>query len=317
MSDTGKKLISIVSPAYNEEKNIPLLLEETRAVFKELGSNYDYEYIIVNDASTDKTWEIIRTESLVDPRVRGVCLSRKFGHQIALTAGLDIARGDAVIYCDSDLQHPPKLFKEMIKKWEEGCQVVHTKRTSTQNITFIKKVMSDLYYRFVNAMSDVKIEKGMADFKLLDRLVLDQLTKMREVNRFLRGMVVWLGYKSCVVEYVARARLHGVPWYNFRRNLAFAKVGILSFSIKPLKYIGYFGMLLTVLSSAFIAFNMIWFFTHYGWYFSPVVSLTVFNAFLIGIVLICLGIMSLYLSYIYNEVTERPLYLVSDKINVE
>ncbi len=312
-----KKLISIVSPAYNEEQNIPVLLEETRKVFKELGDAYDFEYILVNDSSTDNTWNVIQEEFTKDSRVRGISLSRKFGHQLALTAGLDIACGDAVIYCDSDLQHPPVLFKEMIKKWEDGYYVVHTKRTSTEDITFAKKTLSNLYYSFVNALSDVHIEKGMADFKLLDKKVLDQLKKMREVNRFLRGMVVWLGFKSTIVEYVARKRLYGVPWYNFWRNLAFAKVGVLSFSIKPLKYIGYFGVLLTMSSGIFVTFNVFWFFYRKGWYFSPVISLTVFNAFLIGIVLSCLGIMSLYLSYIYNEVTERPLYLVADKINVD
>jgi polyisoprenyl-phosphate glycosyltransferase len=313
---TDIKTISLVSPAYNEAKNIPLVIEEINRVFETLGAGYNFEYIIVNDGSSDATWETISQASLKDTRIKGVCLSRNFGHQVALTAGLDHAKGDAVIYFDSDLQHPPHVFLDLIKKWNEGYNVVHTKRVSTQDISPVKSALSSLFYKVINILSDIKVEQGMADFKLLDKKVYTHLVKFREVNRFLRGIVPWLGFKHAIVEYSADKRMFGVPGYSFAKSLGLAKVGILSFSIKPLKYIGYFGIALTLFATCFITFSIIYFFRFRGWYFSPLVNLVMFNAFLIGLVLICMGIMALYLSYIYNEVVNRPLYIVADTTNL-
>jgi dolichol-phosphate mannosyltransferase len=311
-----KRLISIVSPAHNEEENIPLIVQAVKAVVGKLEDKYDFEYILVNDGSTDATWLAIYNEALKDKRIKGLNFTKNFGHQIALTAGLDAAKGDAVIYCDSDLQHPPALFVELIQKWEEGNQVVHTKRLETEDAGVVKRLMSYVFYRFINALSDTKIENGMADFKLIDKKVLEVLKTMREQNRFLRGMVPWLGFKSTVVEYKACKRLHGKPWYNFWRNITFAKTGILSFSIKPLKYIGYFGILLTAGSALCTAFSAGYYLIVGSWFLSPVVTLTMFNTLLIGIVLISLGIMSLYLSYVYTEVIDRPLYVLSGTCNM-
>lgn len=315
MPDDGKKLISIVSPAYNEEANIPLMIEEIKQVFAQKLPKYDFEYILVDDGSSDKTWQVIQEQSK-DNRIKGIKLSRNFGHQIAMTAGLDQAVGDAVIYCDSDLQHPPNIFPELIEKWEQGFDVVHTVRVSTEDIRPVKKFFSDAFYKIINYFSDVKIEKGMADFKLLDKKVLNHLKKFREVNRFLRGIVPWLGFNATTIEYVARKRVYGVAGFSLGKSMMLAKSGILSFSIKPLKIIGYFGMLLTLFSGLVFSFSVVWYLTHNQWYFSPMITLTVFNAFLIGLVLICLGIMSLYLSYIYNEVVGRPLYIVSESENL-
>ncbi|NMB70460.1 glycosyltransferase family 2 protein [candidate division WWE3 bacterium] len=315
MTDTGKKLISIVSPAYNEEVNIPLMIEEIKQVFAQKLPKYDFEYILVDDGSSDRTWQVIQEQSK-DARIKGIRLSRNFGHQIAMTAGLDQAVGEAVIYCDSDLQHPPEIFSELVEKWEQGFDVVHTVRISTEDIGFVKKFFSDAFYKIINAFSDVRIEKGMADFKLLDKKVLSHLKKFREVNRFLRGIVPWLGFKATQIEYIARKRIHGRAGFSFRKSLVLAKTGILTFSLKPLKFIGYFGILLTITSAGLTLFSVSWFVIYYSWYFSPMVTLTLFNAFLIGIVLICLGIMSLYLSYIYSEVVNRPLYIVSESTNV-
>lgn len=252
-----KKLISIVSPAYNEDESIPLLVEEIKRVMGGLKEKYDYEIILVNDGSTDGTWEAIVRKTKKDRRVKGICLSRNFGHQMALTAGLDHARGDAVIYCDSDLQQPPTLFPELLKYWEDGYEVVHTIRVETEGEPFFKKIMSTLFYRIINAISNIKIESGMADFKLLDRKVLEAVKKMREHDRFLRGIVPWVGFKSASVEYKANKRMFGKPWYNFRRNLSFAKVGVLAFSVRPLKFIGYLGVFLTVGSIIVLLYGVI------------------------------------------------------------
>ena len=313
MEKINKKLISIVSPAYNEAENIPLIVEEVKRVMVGLKEKYDFEYILVNDGSTDDTWEAILKEAKKDPRIKGICFSRNFGHQMALTAGLDHAKGDAVIYCDSDLQHPPNIFPKLIKEWERGFDVVHTKRVKTEGEPFFKRLMSNLFYKVVNRFSNVRIEEGMADFKLLDKKVLGKLSYMREHDRFLRGMIPWLGFKSSIVEYNANKRIHGTSWYSFRRNLHFAKSGILAFSVKPLKYIGYLGILLVAFSILLIVYFGIRSIIFGSWLLSPIFTFTVLNTFLMGLSLVSLGIIALYVSNIYYEVLDRPLYVISDR----
>ena len=313
MEKINKKLISIVSPAYNEAENIPLIVEEVKRVMVGLKEKYDFEYILVNDGSTDDTWEAILKEAKKDPRIKGICFSRNFGHQMALTAGLDHAKGDAVIYCDSDLQHPPNIFPKLIKEWEKGFDVVHTKRVKTEGEPFFKRLMSNLFYKVVNRFSNVRIEEGMADFKLLDKKVLGKLSYMREHDRFLRGMIPWLGFKSSIVEYNANKRIHGTSWYSFRRNLRFAKSGILAFSVKPLKYIGYLGILLVAFSILLIVYFGIRSIIFGSWLLSPIFTFTVLNTFLMGLSLVSLGIIALYVSNIYYEVLDRPLYVISDR----
>ena len=308
-----KKLISVVSPAYNEEENIPEMVNEVKKVFDNLKDKYDFEYILVNDGSIDNTWEVIVKESNKDKRVKGICFSRNFGHQMALTAGLDEAKGDAVIYCDSDLQQPPEVFPKLIKEWENGSDVVHTKRLETEGEPFFKRLMSKLFYKFVNMMSNVKMEEGMADFKLLDKKVLEKIKGMREHDRFLRGMIPWVGFRSSVIEYKASKRVHGIPWYNFRRNLSFAKSGVLAFSVKPLKYIGYLGILLIFFSVIVIDYWCVKSLLAGSWLLSPTFTFTIFNTFLMGLSLISLGIIALYVSNIYSEVLDRPLYIISEK----
>ncbi len=309
-----KKLVSIVSPAYNEDVNIPLMVEEVKKSLLPLSDKYDFEYIIVNDGSWDNSWEVICEENKKDSRVKGINFSRNFGHQMALTAGLDRAKGDVVIYCDSDLQQPPSLFPKMLKLWEDGVKVVHTRRTFTDGEGTSKKLLSKLFYKFINLLSDTEIKEGFADFKLLDKEVLEKVKSMREHNRFLRGMVPWLGFKSAILEYKAGKRLHGTPWYNFSRNLEFAKTGIMSFSIKPLKYIGYFGVFLTIGSIAILFLGAVISFIKGALYFSPTFYLLVFNTLLNGLMMSALGIVALYISYIYQEVINRPLYLISDVV---
>ncbi len=312
------RLISIVSPAHNEANNISLIVQEVGRVMQSISRNYDYEYIIVDDGSQDKTWEAIVRESQKNKKVRGIRLTRNFGQQIAITAGIDQAKGRALIYCDSDLQHPPSLFPKMIRRWESGAKVVHTKRIKTVKEPFQKKIMSRLFYTLTGFLSDTPIVSGMADFKLLDKEVYTKLCTMRERNRFLRGMVPWLGYPSTIIKYQANKRSAGSPQYNFRRNLTFAKTGILSLSTKPLKYVGYLGTTLTVLSFlGLVGSGTLMVLKNDLRYISPTLLLMLFNTLLIGLVLSCLGIVALYISYLHQEVIRRPLYLISESTNVD
>ena len=310
-----RKLISIISPAFNEAKNIAEIAKEVDSAMSTL-RGFDYEYIFVDDGSSDSTWKEITKAARQNKKVRGIRFTRNFGQQIAITAGIDVAKGDALIYCDSDLQHPPSLFPKLISEWIRGAKIVHTKRLETEGISLFKNIMSKFFYASANALSDTQIENGMADFKLLDKKVYSKLKSMKEKNRFLRGMVSWMGYRSAIVNYRARKRAAGDPWYNFTRNLEFAKTGILSLSTKPLKYIFYFGFflitisvisLITVLAIALYEKNLR--------YFSPTIILVIFNTLLIGFVIACLGIIAIYLSHLYKEIIKRPTYLVSEKVN--
>ena len=313
-----KKLISIVSPAYNEEKNIIPMVKEVVGVMRLLAKKYDYEYILVDDGSQDGTWEKILAEVKKNKKLKGISLSRNFGQQLAITAGLDRAKGDAVIYLDSDLQQPPSLFPKLIEKWEKGVKIVHTKRIETGDKRIAKAIFSRLFYLVANMLSNTPIEPGMADFKLLDREIYTKLNVMRERSRFLRGMVPWLGYHSEVVTYTAGKRNAGEPWYNFRRNITFAKDGILAISTKPLVLIGYLGLILTIASFLGMIASIIMMIIKSDFrYISPVLLLVIFNTFLFGIVLSCLGIVALYISYLHQEIIKRPLYLVAKKVNVK
>jgi polyisoprenyl-phosphate glycosyltransferase len=315
---TRKKLISIVSPAYNEEKNISTMVDEVVRVMKSLSSKYNYEYILVDDGSTDGTWEKILIEAKSNRKIKGLSLSRNFGQQLAITAGLDLVKGEAVIYLDSDLQQPPSLFPKLIEKWEKGAKVVHTLRIESGDKRIMKAIFSSLFYTFANLLSDTRIKPGMADFKLLDKKVYSKLNAMRERSRFLRGMVPWLGFKSDTVTYKARKRNAGTPWYTLRRNITFAKDGILAISTKPLILIGYLGMALTIASFLAMVASFVIMATKSDFrYISPVLILVMFNTFLFGIVLSSLGVVALYISYLHQEIINRPLYLVADKVNVK
>lgn len=310
-----KRLISIISPAFNEAKNITEIAKQVGSVMATL-REYDYEYIFVDDGSTDRTWEEIIKSTELNKKIRGIRFTRNFGQQIAITAGIDAARGDAVIYCDSDLQQPPSLFPKLIAEWIRGAKIVHTKRLETEGISASKNIMSKFFYASANALSDTRIEDGMADFKLLDKEVYSRLKTMEEKNRFLRGMVSWMGYPSAVVNYRARKRVAGNAWYNFSRNLEFAKIGILSLSTKPLKYIFYFGFFLIVTSLlSLIAVIATIIYEGNLRFFSPTVVLVIFNTLLIGFVIACLGIVAIYISYLHKEIINRPTYLVSEKVN--
>ena len=314
----SNKLISVVTPAHNEEKNLTVFCNKVKEIFSQskILNKYDFEIIMTDDGSTDGTWDEIVTLGKKDKRYKGIHLSRNFGHQIALTAGLDKAQGNLVIYCDSDLQHPPRIFPKLVKKWEQGFKVVHTNRLKTAGEPALKKFLSNKFYKAINKMSTTKIMPGMADFKLIDKKVLFALKEMREKDRFLRGMVPWLGFKSTVINFKADKRLHGVPSYNFKKNLFFARTAILSFSTKPLEIIGYIGFLLMLFSAFVLFLGLSFSLLRWKLFFSPIFFVALLNTFLMGLVLLCMGIIALYVSNIKTEVMNRPTYLIAEESNL-
>src|SRR6478736_2492303 len=239
---TSQKKISFVIPAFNEATNILKLYEELLKVLKD--KFYLLEFIFIDDGSTDKTLEVIKSLSANDARVFFVELSRNFGHQSALKAGLDIARGDCVITMDCDLQHPPALVVDLISKWEEGYDIVFTKRKAAKNISWFKQKTSSLFYLLHNQLSDFKLENGVADFRLMSRVVLNAFFHLRESELFIRGLVKWSGFRQIAISYEPSERFSGESKYGVRQMFSFALRGVVSSSVKPLKIAAYLGILL-------------------------------------------------------------------------
>ena len=228
-------MISIVIPAYNEERNLDVLYANVREVLNAASGDNDWELVVVDDGSTDGTWDVLGALSAADVRVRGVRLSRNFGHQSALMAGLAAARGRAVIMMDADLQHPPSLLPQLVRKWREGFQIVHAVRRDPPNLSWFKRTTSRLYYRLFAFMSGVAIEPGSADFCLLDRQVVDEVLKFEEEGLFLRGLVHWVGYATASVPFECGERHAGTSKYNLSKMLTLGWHGVSSFSLVPLR----------------------------------------------------------------------------------
>jgi glycosyltransferase involved in cell wall biosynthesis len=302
-------MISVVIPAYNEVGNIRVIAQEISDQMQKVGS---YEVIFVDDGSTDTTLDEIKEAVKNDSSVKYISFSRNFGHQIALKAGLDHAKGDCVISMDADLQHPPRLITELIKKWKEGYDIVYTIKKDLQNADFIKKITSKLFYKFINKISTIDIPLGAADFRLLDRKVVDEIKKFKENWLFIRGIVSWLGYKQTVIEYSPHIRYAGESKYTFRRMISFAIQGITSFSILPLRISMILGLFIS--SCAFLymiyaLFVKLYFKTAIqGW-----TSLLISILFLGGIQLIFLGLIGEYLGKMFIETKKRPNYVIREK----
>jgi dolichol-phosphate mannosyltransferase len=302
-----KPTISIVAPVHNEEPVLPQLYERVRQVMEQ--SAETWELVLVNDGSRDRSAEVIETLHRQDPRVRGVSFSRNFGFQIAVTAGLDYARGDAVVLIDADLQDPPEVILQMISKWREGYDVVYGVRAGREGETLFKKFTAKAFYRIIHRITSVNIPLDTGDFRLMDRRVVDAIGRMPERNRFLRGMVSWVGYKQTGVFYKRQARAAGETKFGVRRMTRFAADAITSFSYFPLQMATYLGFTIALVSLLGIV---------------VVIALRVFGShelsgqattlvavlFLGGVQLISLGIIGEYLGRIYDEVKGRPLYLI-------
>ncbi|HET7600847.1 MAG TPA: glycosyltransferase family 2 protein [Gemmatimonadales bacterium] len=308
-------LVSIVVPAYFEEGNLARLHSElVRALASESAA---WELIVVDDGSADGTWGRIRELAAGDARVRGVRLSRNFGHQYALLAGLAHAGGEAVVTMDADLQHPPAVIPRLLEAWRNGAKIVHTVRTDSDDVSWIKGLSSRAFYRVFSFLSGVPIAPGMADFRLLDRQVVGELLQFREEGLFLRGLVEWVGYPSARVPFQAEKRYSGATKYGLRRMLKFAWSGITSFSVVPLRA----GIVLGLVTSAFAFGNLVYAVwaklfeperVEPGW--ATIVSLI---SLLFGILFVLIGILGEYLGRVLMQVRRRPLYLVSERQGFE
>jgi glycosyltransferase involved in cell wall biosynthesis len=298
--------LSVIVPIFNEEEVLPEFHRRLTQVLAEVGSNCEILYI--NDGSHDQTLQVI--EGFQDDRVAIIDLSRNFGKEIALTAGLDHSRGDAVIVIDADLQDPPEVIPELISKWREGYDVVYARRTSRDGDTLVKKVTAKLFYRFVQGINRVKIPEDTGDFRLLSRRAVDALKQLRETHRFMKGLFAWIGYPQVAVNYSRDARFAGETKWNYWQLWNFALEGITSFTITPLKIATYFG-LLTALGSFAYALIVIYKTLAFGEPVQGYPSLMVVILFLGGVQLMSLGVLGEYLGRMFNETKQRPLYFVN------
>lgn len=309
------KTISIVIPVFNEEKNIPLVLDSLRKVFSGLTA-YSYAVVFVNDGSADGSLDVLKKIATKDTRIQVIDFSRNFGKEVATSAGCHHASGDAVITMDADLQHPPDLIPELLKKWEEGAEVVYTVRKANRGVGWFKKLSSCLFYWIFNKISDIKAESGTTDFRLMDRKVIAAFKSLPERERMFRGLIDWMGFRRERVEFVAGERTHGSARYSYISLFRLALNSFTSFSLFPLRIAGYLGVLITFVSGTLLIFMLISRFFS-PTMFTPVAVLAVSNTFLIGIVLVSLGFIALYIARIHAEVSGRPLYIVREEVNIE
>lgn len=314
------KLISVIVPIFNEEKNIPLLYSELRHVFENLKEKYDYEFIFIDDGSRDKSIRILNELAENDQDVKVLGFSRNFGKEIATTAGINHSNGDSVIIMDADLQHPPKLIPEFLKKWEEGAEVVIGRREKVQKIDLPKRLGSFFYYRISNAISEVKVKPNETDFRLLDRKVVDAFNEFSEKNRITRGLIDWLGFKRAYINFSAPARKHGKAGYSYPKLIRLALSSFISNSLFPLKLAGYLGLFIVLLfgiSGLFVLIEKYILADPLELHISGVAVLAIIVTFLIGLVLSCLGLIALYIGNINYEVANRPLYVLRSRKNIE
>ena len=301
------KRISIVVPVYNEEENIAHFVQSVTAVMERLP--YTYEVLFIDDGSRDRSREILLELGTRDPRVQSIFLARNSGHQLALTCGIDHADGDAVITMDGDLQHPPELLPVLLAKWEEGYDIVQTVRLTTEGASLFKRLTSKYYYRLLNALSDVEIQEGGSDFRLMDRKAVLALRRYREHARFIRGIVGAMGFRRTTVEFVAHERFAGRSKFSLHKMISFALDGILAYSVQPLRvafYAGVLSALLAVLLFLHVLFETLSGATVPGWS-----TIVVCSLFFGGMQMMLLGICGEYIARILQEVKNRPLYLIA------
>jgi dolichol-phosphate mannosyltransferase len=305
------RLLSVVAPMFEEEATVAPFLTRVRAALEGL----TYEVILVDDGSKDGTATAMAAAAAADPRVKVIALSRNFGHQPALTAGLDHARGDAIVMLDGDLQDPPELIRTMLDRWREGIDVVYAVREERLGETVFKKTTARWFYRVFRSLTKMDLAVESGDFRLMDRQALHALLAMPERNRFLRGMTVWVGFTQTAVPYVRDERTAGETKYPLRKMLRFSFDAIFSFSSAPLQWATLLGFMFSGLAFLGIPLTVIARYTNV--YERGVPSTILIILLLGGIQLITVGIIGEYVGRIYDEVKHRPLYVVRDRINVE
>jgi polyisoprenyl-phosphate glycosyltransferase len=309
----SQKLISIVIPAYNEVLNIPQLYDEITKNIEKL--SYKFEIIFIDDGSEDGSADAILKLRAHDRRIRLIRLARNFGKEAAVSAGLHYAKGNAAIIMDADLQMPPSLLGKFIHRWEEGGEVV-VGVFSARNMSRIRRYGANLFYSIMQRISHTEITPNATDYRLLDRQVINTFNKLTERNRITRGLIDWMGYHRSYVYFKQRPRGNGTPSYSMRKLIALAMNSMTAFSLLPLRLAGYLGVVILILSIPLgVALTIIRFVFRnpFHWALTGTTLLAVLILFLVGVVLACLGLMSLYIAHIYAEVTNRPLYVTRDE----
>jgi dolichol-phosphate mannosyltransferase len=302
-------LLSIIIPVFNEAENIPILCGQIGQYCQQ-----PFEVIFVNDGSTDHTLTTIKQIAGQNPQIKCISLSRNFGHQNALMAGLEHATGQQIVMMDGDLQHPPAMIPPMLKLLHDGYDIVHTRRAKTANISWLKKTTAAVFYRFINFISDTKIEPNVADFKAFNRKVLGSLLQFKERELFLRGLFSWIGFKSTIINFEAPARQYGTTKYSYTKMLKLALRGTTSFSFKPLRLALLAGSIVSLVAFAFGIFALIAYIkgqTVPGW-----TSLIIAVMFLGGTQLLATGLLGEYIASLFTEAKKRPIYLIDETVNM-
>jgi dolichol-phosphate mannosyltransferase len=300
------KLVSIIIPAFNEAENIPVICSEIISIFKDL--TYKYEIILVADGCTDNTLEVINELVTSNKNILYIEFSRNFGHQLALKAGLDHASGDCAISLDCDMQHPPGLIPSLLTKWEEGYEVVYTIRKEDKKLPLLKRITSKLFYKTLNSLSDVELETGSADFRLIDKKVVMVIRNFLETEPFLRGLFKWVGFRQYAIEYEPTPRFSGESKYNVKKMIGFALQGVTSFSVKPLYGAIYLGFTFSLLSIIYIPYvlNAIYTGKEVSGWASTIMTIVFFG----GLQLIILGIIGIYIGKMFIQTKHRPNYII-------
>ncbi len=312
------KLISVIIPMKNEADNVRELYRQLARVFASL-PQYRYEFIFVDDGSTDKSVRVVQALERRDPKVRLVRLARNFGKEIANTAGLHKAKGRAAIMLDADLQHPPAVIPDLLQKWQEGYDIVIGRRSSNKHhANFLKRLSSRWFYRLINRISSIEIMPNATDFRLLDAVVINEFRRFTEHNRMTRGLIDWLGFSRAYVDFVPAKRLHGQATYNYAALIQLALSTVVSLSFFPLRLAGYLGVFIIITSGSLGVFVIIERFIlndPLSLHISGTAILAIILLFMIGIVLACLGLIALYIADIYGEVVNRPLYVEKRRLD--
>ena len=307
-------MLSFVIPAYNEEKNVEIIYSRLKTLIAEI--NEAFEIIFVNDGSVDNTLQKLKQMSEADNKVKVISFSRNFGHQSALTAGMKFAKGDVVISMDCDLQDPPEIINEMLKKWKEGFDNVYARRLNYRKDNVLKKAGSKLYYKLLSMFSFVDIPRNVGDFRLIDRSVLLELNNMPEHSRYLRGMVAWTGFKHTFVDYERPDRKEGQSAYSLSKLARLGMDGMLNFSVLPLRLGFYMGFITTILGVAMLFYqigDVLINNVYYHLYKWLIVILFIFMGFMFMLI----WIVGEYIGRIFNEVRSRPIYIIREKINID
>jgi len=300
--------LEIILPAHNEVGNIVPIYNEIQLALA--STNYSYTILFVDDGSTDKTLSVIKELALADNKVKYIELSRNFGHQNAIKAGLDASDADVIIMMDCDLQHPPHLISALLNKYEEGYDIVRTHRIENDSASYFKRKTSNFFYKIVNQLSDITLEQGSADFRLISGKAIDQLKSFNEFDLFYRGLIKWMGFKQVSIEYHPEDRFTGKTKYTYRKMVSFGLKGFTSFSTKPLYFAAYLGMAFSILSVCYIPYIIYAFYNGTevrGW-----ASVLITVVFFGGLNLMILGIIGVYLSKLFSQSKNRPHYIIKE-----